>query len=325
MVNGTGVAEVRFSTDGSIGTVPATVTANSIIIDGGRLASLSGSTITIDSKRGIQVGNTAGTSISAVGNGGSLIYNGIIADKTGVTGSWAKQGAGTLSLGGVSIYTGSTGINNGIVQLTTGANRLPIGTTINLGQASNANLGTLDLNGFSQEVAGLNSVTGTNAVTTVDNIVTSTAAATLTLSGSGAYSYGNFTDANSGIITGAISIVKNGTGTQVLGDANTYTGTTTINGGTLQLSKTGGTTIPITGSVTVNNTGTLRISSNQTLANLTLAAGATLTVDAGVTLSITGTLNVNTGATISNTGIIDYSFFNRATGIQRQRHEDGRN
>ena len=39
----------------------------------------------------------------------------------------------------------------------------------------------------------------------------------------------------SGAITDAISVVKEGTGTQILSGTNTYTGTTTVNVGTLEL------------------------------------------------------------------------------------------
>ena len=216
--------EVRFTADGSLGNA-----ANDIIIDGGRFATLSGASYTLGAGRQIFVGDAAGTSISTPG-AGVLTYNDAIANKSGETGAWAKQGGGTLALGGVSTYTGDTAINNGTVQLTTGNDRLPTTTTVSLGQAASANLGILDLNGRNQQIAGLNSVTGTNATAT-NNTVTSSTAATLTLGGSGSYSYGDVTDVNSGVITGSITLVKSGGGTQTFGEANTYTGKTSITGG----------------------------------------------------------------------------------------------
>lgn len=216
--------EVRFTADGSLGNA-----ANDIIIDGGRFATLSGASYTLGGGRQIFVGDASGTSISTPG-AGVLSYNGAIANKIGEIGAWAKQGGGTLALGGVSTYTGDTAINNGTVQLTTGNDRLPTTTTVSLGQAASANLGILDLNGRSQQIAGLNSVTGTNATAT-NNTVTSSTAATLTLGGSGSYSYGDGTDANSGVITGSITLVKSGSGTQTFGEANAYTGKTSITGG----------------------------------------------------------------------------------------------
>ena len=216
--------EVRFTADGSLGNA-----ANDIIIDGGRFATLSGASYALGGGRQIFVGDAAGTSISTPG-AGVLTYNGAIANKSGETGTWAKQGGGILALGGVSTYSGDTAINNGTVQITTGVNRLPTSTTVSLGQAASANLGILDLNGQNQQIAGLNSVTGTNA-TVSNNTVTSTTAATLTLGGGGSYSYGDGSDANSGTITGAITLVKSGNGTQTFGEANSHTGKTTITGG----------------------------------------------------------------------------------------------
>jgi fibronectin-binding autotransporter adhesin len=151
----------------------------------------------------------------------SVIQNGAI----------IKTGAGILTLGGSNTYLGNTTINHGTLRLTTGADRLPTATVVSLGQASSANLGTFDLNGQNQTIAGLNSIAGTS--TTSDNLVTSTSAATLTITGSG--SFGDGTSANSGVIGGAISVVKSGSGVQTLGDFNTYTGTTTVSGGTLSI------------------------------------------------------------------------------------------
>ncbi len=222
--------EVRFTADGSLGNA-----ANDIIIDGGRFSKASdATTVTLGAGRSIAVGDGVGTGISSPGSG-VLIYNGVIANKSGETGSWAKQGGGTLELGGVSTYTGNTAINNGTVRLTTGNDRLPITTTLTLGQAGSPNLGTLDLNGRNQQIAGVSSVAGTNAAVN-NNIITSIAAATLTLGGSGSYSYGDGTAANSGTITGAITLVKNGLGTQTLGEANSYSGKTTINAGSIAVS-----------------------------------------------------------------------------------------
>jgi len=242
--------EVRFATDGSLGNAD-----NDIHIDGGRFAKASdATTVTLGANRLLFVGDTEGTSISSPG-AGILIYNNAIADITGKTGSWAKQGGGTLRLGGESTYTGNTAINNGTVQLTTGNNRLPISTVVSLGQAGSANLGTLDLNGFHQQLAGLNSTVGTNA-TLSNNLVTSATAATMTLAGSGTYSFGAGTPANSGVITGAISLVKQGSGTQILGNENTYTGGTTVAAGTLVLNNISGSGTG-TGTVTVDATGSL--------------------------------------------------------------------
>jgi autotransporter-associated beta strand protein len=309
--------EVRFTADGSLGDAE-----NDIIIDGGRFATASSATYSLGAGRRIFVGDGAGTSISTPGSG-TLTYNHAIADKTGEPGSWAKQGGGVLELGGVSTYAGNTFINNGMVRLTVGNDRLPTGTVVNLGQAASANLGTLNLNGFSQEIAGLNSVAGTNAATN-NNIVESTPAATLTLSGSGDHSFGDGTNANSGVIRGAISLVKSGAGTQTLGDTNTYTGTTEVTGGTLIVNgnqtaangavtvATGGTlggTGTIGGATTVQDGGFLTGAAEGTVgalnfaSNLTTDAGSTWLIDlvqnvngSSDTIVVGGTLNLNSSA-----------------------------
>ena len=180
----------------------------------------------------------------------------------------------------MSAYSGSTLINNGTVQLSTGDNRLPTGTVVNLGQSASANLGLFDLNGRNQEIAGLNSVTGINTSTTLKNTVTNSAAtAILTLSGSGSYAYGDGSTNNSGIITGAINLVKNGSGTQTLGDTNSYTGTTTVNTGTLALSGAG----------SINKTPAITVASGATL-DASVRTDGTLTLFSGQTLNGFGTV-----------------------------------
>ena len=149
-------AEVGFANDGSFGAVPASFVTNAIVVDGGRLTvsdtSGNGVAYTLNSNRGIQVGATAGTSIS-VKSGGSLTYFGTIADNpTDFPGILVKQGSGTLSLGGANIFSGSIGVNNGTLQLTNGNNRLPTTAILNIGQSASANLGTFDLNGNNQQI-----------------------------------------------------------------------------------------------------------------------------------------------------------------------------
>lgn len=201
------------------------------------MATASGASYVLSSTHNVFVGSAPNTAISVTGSG-TLTYNGVIANKPGSVGSWAKQGSGILALGGVNTYGGDTTINSGSLQITTDNDRLPTGTTVNLGQTGSASLGTLDLNGFNQAIAGLNSIIGTNATVGVFNTVkTGIGSSVLTLGGSGSYAYGDNTTANSGILTGALSIVKSGTGFQKFGGANTYTGTTTVNGGILQFAK----------------------------------------------------------------------------------------
>ena len=300
---------MTFGADGGLGN-----TANTVNIEGGRLTATTSFTLTAG--RGIQVGNTTGTSISAKGGSTVITYNGVIANLNGETGTFAKQGGGTLALGGVSTYSGDTSINNGTLQLTAGSNRLPAGTAVNIGQVSSTNLGIFDLNGQSQQIAGLNSVTGTNASKTAKNTVTSATAATLTLGGSGTYAYGDGTITNSGVLTGTnLAVIKSGMGTQTFGDANTYGGGTSISGGKLILASAPTVSATGTGAVGLGASGTLASAAGNpatagtgTVTGLVTTAAATSVLAPGATaasntgtvgaLTLAGGLNVAAGATI---------------------------
>lgn len=196
--------------------------------------------------------------MSAPGSGTQTI-NSPIADVTGKTGFLATQGGGTLVLGGMSIDAGETPINNGTVQLTGGPNRLPTSTSMRVGQAGSTNVGSLNRNGNDQAIAGLASTSGINTSPTANNTITSVAPATLTVAfASGTAIYGDGTAANSGLITGlitgAVSLVKTGAGVQVLGRANTYTGTTLVSGGSLLIASGGNLLFDTTKTLTASGT-----------------------------------------------------------------------
>ncbi len=313
--------EVGFASDGSFGAVPGSVTTNAIVIDGGRLtfSETSGNAVTntINANRGIQIGATAGTAINVAKTNGFLTYGGVIADKPGSAGILVKQGAGTLIVGGTNTYSGGTFVNGGTLQLTNGDNRLPTGTTLNLGQSASTNLGAFDLNGNNQQIAGLNSIAGTNAATVAKNNVINSAATatTLIISNSTTCAYGDGSATNSGIITGAINLIKNGSGKQILGDTNTYTGATTVNAGILALSGDGSIgSSPMIAlaagaiiDVSARTGGTLTLNSNQTLSGfgtmtgiLTAANGSTLAPGSSNT---TGIFTASGNTTLNGTNI----------------------
>jgi autotransporter-associated beta strand protein len=292
--------ELDISSDASLGAVPTSATAD-ITINGGRLGSNSGLTFTINANRTILLGSTVGSSLSVKGSTGSVTYNGSFADLT-TGGILVKQGAGALILGGVSTYTGQTSINNGTIQLNV-ADALPA-TVLNIGQSGSVNLGNLNLNGFNQTVAGLTSTPGINTSTTLTNVVTSSTAATLTVNTANgtSYTYSAGTVANSGVISGAVSLMLTGAGTQTLGGANTYTGTTTVNGGILVASNASGSSATGTGAVTVGGSGTLEgtgyinAGANPVTINGTLSPGAGL--GSAATLNIASTATTG-GLTLS--------------------------
>jgi len=103
-------------------------------------------------------------------------------------------------------------------------NAMPSATVVYIGTASPDTNGALDLNGHSQTIGGLTDAgSGTRQV-----INSGASASTLTISNTSDYTY-------AGVITGNINLVKQGTGTQTLSGNNDYTGTTTVQAGTLRL------------------------------------------------------------------------------------------
>jgi autotransporter-associated beta strand protein len=133
-------------------------------------------------------------------------YAGIIYDNTGFSGSLTKVGTGEFILSGVNTYKGGTYINGGAIG---------VYNDWNLGDAS----GGLGFDGGTLRYYG-----------------TFTSARSITLnSGGGTFDTNGFSPTLSGVISGAGSLTKTGLGTLTLTGANTYTGDTIIDGGTLKL------------------------------------------------------------------------------------------
>ncbi len=139
-----------------------------------------------------------------------------------------------------------------------------------------------------------------SANTTVGNL-TIASGATLTTTGFTLTLAGTITD--NGIITGSGNVISTGTYTTFT-NQHTYTGTTTVSAGVLQLNRTGGTTIPATNSVTVSG-GTLQISTNQTLAGFTMSSGG-LVIDNLITTTFSGTYS-GSGGTLNCLGGIRFT------------------
>ncbi len=174
-------------------------------------------------------------------------------------GALTKTTAGTVVLSGANSYIGNTSISAGILRAGA-ANTLSANSAVSISGGA-----TLDLNGFNQAVGSL---AGDGTV--------SLASATLTTGGN------NATTQFAGTISGNGGVTKDGTGVVTLSGANSYVGTTTVNGGTLSIAADNN----------LGNGGSLALNDNTTL-----NFAAAFTLNHAITLSGDPTFNVPSGQT----------------------------
>lgn len=240
----------------------------------------------------------------------------------------------TVNVDAANTYTGSTTINgassNTTLRLTTGNDRLPVGTALIFGTGtSTTSQGTLDLNGFNQTVGSINSTgTGTQKGN-VSNFAAGTGTATFTVNS--ATTASNFAGSINDGTTAKVAFVKAGVAAMTLSGPSGYTGGTIINGGTLTAGgsalaagagtgtwssatnvitltsvnglvvgqKVSGTGIPAGTAITAINTSTNVI----TLSANTTAAGTSAAVNYAAYSALgSGPVTVNNSATLSVTG-----------------------
>lgn len=90
------------------------------------------------------------------GGGATLIVSGAIADATTAAALNIRTGAaGLVELSAANTYGGATNLIAGNLRIAGADNRLPIGSTLNVGNSGNQDFATFDLNGFNQTVGGL--------------------------------------------------------------------------------------------------------------------------------------------------------------------------
>lgn len=258
-------------------------------------------------------GTLAGTSI--VNNGalaynrfGSASYDGVISG----TGTLTKSGAGTQTLSGANTFSGITTISAGTLELT---NALALqNSTLNSSSVTGDATNGLKITTSSLTLGGLSgNRTLASYFTTTSGGLSGLSALTLN-PGSGV---NNSLTAVLADGAAGMSVTKNGAGTQALTAANTYTGTTTLNAGTLQInsSSTGAVGAITDGSLgtgaLVLNGGQLSTSgtTGRTLFNATTIGGnvtlgdavntGNLTFDAGINLN-GGTRTLTAASTTSN-------------------------
>ena len=158
-------------------------------------------------------GVTPGT-VTVANTSGTYTFTG---GAIGGSGPLTKNSAGTLLLQNTNSYSGSTIINGGIVQLGV-ANALPTATGVTLSNTTGALLNLANNNQTIGSLSGGGNSGGNVAL------------------GSGTLTVGDGSSTSfDGILSGAGgSLIKQGAGTLLLGNTSSYTGSTTINAGTLR-------------------------------------------------------------------------------------------
>lgn len=282
-------------------------------------------------------GNAAGRDLSLDGPG-NIVLSGNIGANVGLnaTNSVVKTGSGTATLSGANSYAGNTGINAGTLVAgsatalgATGSGNATLvagGATLALSGSDFTTSETLAINGQGVAAAGaLRNLSGNNTVSGAislgsESSVGAAAGTTLT---------------SSGVISGGFGLTKVGDGTLVLSGANSYTGTTAVNAGVIEvrnnssLGTTGSPTTVASGAAVAFNGASLSVAENFTLAgdgggqgalraigastNATLTAGSTLTLNgnaalgaaSGSTLTIAGGIAEEAGADYGLTKVGD--------------------
>ena len=242
-------------------------------------------------------GSITGTGTSALTSTGSFeMKSGSVSAILAGSGiALNKTTSGTVTLSGANTYTGATTVTAGtLAEGATGSIADTSALTVNgataifnLGANHSDTVATVTLDG-----GGSITGTGTSALTSTGSFEMKSGSASAILAGSG------------------IVLNKTTGGTVTLSGANTYTGGTTVNAGTLFVNNTSGSGTG-SGAVVVNNSGTLGGSGTITGPSTTGTTAVTLNnsakINAGGTAGTVGTLNINNGAfgalTLNNTSI----------------------
>ncbi|MBI5757591.1 MAG: autotransporter-associated beta strand repeat-containing protein, partial [Planctomycetales bacterium] len=247
---------------------------------------------------------SGGTTINA-GSGSIRTLASVISGSGGLTVNGSDgTGVEPLTLTAASTYTGATNIKSGSITLSGGSDRLPIGTTVTLGTDNVAFNAALRLNGNSQTIAGLQQAS--NIGPGVGRVINgNSTAATLTLNNTANLDYlgvlgGTGTNDNN------FSLVKQGTGYFAPNVTNTYTGSTTINAGTIFVSQlaNGGSSSQIGAS---SNAATNLVLNGGTLHYQGAAASTDRLFSVGTSGGTLAVSNSSGAVSFTNTGAIGFN------------------
>jgi len=187
------------------------------------------------------------------------------------TAGLVKDGNSTLTLTGPNTYSGGTTINCGTLSINTLADTSP---------------STLGSNAPLIFIAGALRYTGSSAASTI-RTVTNRGIAVLDVSGAGALTW-------SGVITGGGALLKSGTNTLTLDNANSYGGGTIIAAGTLVIGVSNA--LPGSTALILGDNGNLANAGTLDLNGFSPTVSALLTTTAAATNALATNTVVNLGA-----------------------------
>ncbi len=272
---------LNINADTALGAVPSPAATNLTFAANGTLQ-FGANGVSLSANRNIAVNGGVTATLDTQGYAATIA--GTIADGTGGPGALFKAGSGTLTLTGVNLYSGGTTINSGILNINADAalGTPPSPAATNLTFSHNATL----------QFGANNVALSANRNIAVNGGVT----ATFDTNGYAATIAGAIADG----MGGSGSLTTAGTGVLTLSGSNTYSGTTTVNIGTLNLASPGSlgsTAVSIGPAGTISATGPTSIGGSVT----TTAAGAQINLAGGAsnTLAIGGGLNLAQGSVLS--------------------------